>query len=155
MHCYKVSEQILCLGTDFYNHFEMAQYNAINPGAFSKRKRRIPSFHYLDASFIHHKPLCTGILGRQMYPRGPHKLIKRVSVPQNSSHLLRFPLHSLCIVAGQDHHIWEFSIVLLKNEAGIFLQTIFLCTTCYAWVFWEMLDFLLSQKDGLLLVSLV
>lgn len=57
MHCYKVSEQILCLRTDFYNHFEMAQCNAINPVAFSERKR-IPSFHYLDASFLRLKTLC-------------------------------------------------------------------------------------------------
>ena len=58
MHCYEVSEETSCLGTDFYNRFEMAQYNAINPKAFSARKWRIPSSHYLDASFLHLKTLC-------------------------------------------------------------------------------------------------
>lgn len=58
MHCCKVSEQVLCLGTDFYNHFERAQYNAINPMACSVRKRETPSFlFYLDASFLHLKTL--------------------------------------------------------------------------------------------------
>lgn len=54
MHCYKVSEQVLCLGTNFYNHFEMAQYNAINPIACSVKKSAGPSFlFYLDVSFLH------------------------------------------------------------------------------------------------------
>lgn len=72
MRCYKVSEQILCLGTDFYNHFEMAQCNAIHPVAFSERKRRIPSFYYLDASYLRLKTLCMRIMGKWMYSRGLH-----------------------------------------------------------------------------------
>lgn len=116
----------------------MAQYNAINPIASSVKKRGTPSFlFYMEAGYLHLETLCNWILGKWIYSRGSHTDKLNMNAA-NKSCLLCFPLKSLWIVVGQTHPIWMFSIILLKKEAVVFLQSIFLCVSFYVWIFWEM-----------------
>lgn len=154
MHCYKVSEQILCLGTDFYNNFEMVQYNAINLIAFSERKRRIPSFSYWDVNFLHlKKPLYLNSGAMDVFQGITHKL--NMSVFSTAS--------PACCVFHYIHCVsWLDRITISENSpscspnnsAVIFLQSLFPCVSSYAWVFWKIISFLLFQRAVLLLVSL-
>lgn len=152
MHCSISSEQVLCLGTDISNHFEMTQCNAIDPTAFSVRTRQILSFHSPSVSFLGCNTLVIWLLGKLMCLRGPHHT--QVSWACECSQKLAIPITFTVYCGCKDHHVWELSIILPKEEAELFLQIIFLCILSYAWVFWELLSFLLSLKDGLLLVSL-